>query len=155
MWAIKPTVYWWHRAISRAISSPPSSAKQKTISDHRPHLWTDPLHSIHYNDAPITDPNRCWYFGGEIHVARGVYQIYQVFLITWNKNWRHIFSCAGKQAYSCKLGKTEQSSRSQSFSRLLSFQLYHCTHGIKQPPQRTLKNFIRSLVCIYYCVRHV
>lgn len=72
---------------------------------HRPHLWTDPLHSVHHNDAPITDANRCWHFGGEIHVARGVYQIYQVLLITWNKIWRHIFSCVGKQASSCKLGK--------------------------------------------------
>lgn len=107
MWDIKPAVCWRHRAIGRvSSSSPPSSATHKSISDHRPHLWTDPLHSIHHNDAPITDANRCWYFGGEIHVARGVNQIYQVLLITWNKIWRHTFSCADKQASSCKPGKT-------------------------------------------------
>lgn len=157
MWDIKPTVCWWHRASagSPPPPHPPRPATHKSISDHRPHLWTDPLHSIHHNDAPITDANRCWYFGGEIHVARGVYQIYQVLLITWNKIWRHTFSCADKQASSCKPGKTllrlNKSSRSQSFSRPLSCQLYHYTRGIKQPLQRTLKNFIRSSACTYYC----
>lgn len=50
------------------------------------YLWTHSLHSIHYDDGPVTQTHSGGHLGGEVHVTGGVDQVQQVLLVPWAQN---------------------------------------------------------------------